>query len=257
MAVLGVAMATTVAAQAEPDPPSRTPVVTRVGVDYTYAWFAGTIAAWRLAAVSVETRRQAGTFIGRVNLARRFETNGVQVEADAYPRFGRNTHAYFNAGHSGSPVFPEWRYGAEVFQILPRAIEVSAGIRHLAFAGSPVTLFTGSVGQYAGNYWFSLRPFFRDTDEGLKASAGLTARKYYENTDSYLGARLGYGRMPSEFVDPSQLLLATSASAGFHGSRPVSPRTIVTWLLSYEREDPVSGATRNRWDIGTGVKLRF
>ena len=250
-------LASAARAQGEPDQRARTAPVTTLGVDYTYAWFQGDLDPWHLTAFSVGTKRAEGTLIGRINGARRFTTNGAQFEVEAYPVFGPKTYAYLNAGYSSASIFPEWRYGAELFQTLPRAMEASLGIRHLGFIGSPVTLFTGSVGRYTGNYWFSLRPFVRDKDNGLAASANLTARRYGQDADSYVGARIGFGSVPSEVQEVSQLSRTNSVSGGLHGSRTVSTRTVFTWLFNFEREERASLASLNRWEIGTGVKLRY
>src|SRR5437868_288690 len=73
IAVLLVAVSSTGAAQGEPKRPASVPL-TIVGFDYSYSTFGGTIDPWHQSALSVETRGSKGTFIGRVNLARRFAT---------------------------------------------------------------------------------------------------------------------------------------------------------------------------------------
>jgi YaiO family outer membrane protein len=252
-----LALAAAAGAQGEPDQRAPTAPVTTLGIDYSYAWFQGDLDPWHQAAFSAATKRPRGTLIARINAARRFAMDGAQFEVDAYPVFGPKTYAYLNTGYSNATIFPEWRYGAELFQTLPRAMEASLGVRHLGFVGSPVTLFTGSVGRYTGNYWFSVRPFVRDKDGDMSASATLTGRRYGADADSYIGARIGYGSVPGEILDFSQLSRTNSISAGLHGSRVVSARTIFNWLLNYEREERPSTAALNRWEVGTGVKLRY
>src|SRR5690349_12159062 len=85
---------------------SRERVARFVGTDYSYAYFHGDIDPWQLLAVSAGDRGPRGTFIGRVNLARRFSQDGAQAELDAYPRFGERLYAYFNAGYSSGAPFP-------------------------------------------------------------------------------------------------------------------------------------------------------
>ncbi|MDE3151771.1 MAG: YaiO family outer membrane beta-barrel protein, partial [Gemmatimonadota bacterium] len=124
-----------------------------VGIDAAYTSFSGGYDAWQFVSVSLANRSAWGTAIGRVNYANRYATGGLQVEGDLYPRLGPSTYLYLNLGYSGSSVFPQWRSGAELFQSLPDAWEASAGYRQLRFNGAPVTLLTGAVGKYAGNYW--------------------------------------------------------------------------------------------------------
>jgi YaiO family outer membrane protein len=231
---------------------------TIVGIDYNYAWFQGDIDPWNMGAIFIGQRRASGSFIARMNLARRFATNGSQFEADAYRTLGKKGFAYLNAGHSGSGVFPEWRFGGEFFRTLPRAFEASAGIRQLRFQGSdPVTLFTGSVGRYSGKYWYSLRPYFRNKDNRLSASATLTARRYYVDADNWVGGRIGYGSSPSDDLLLSQLARRSTTSAAVNASRSTSPRAATLWNFSFEREQLFGSRLRNHWEAGAGLRLRY
>lgn len=244
-------------AQSEPETRPAVATVNTIGLDYSYAYFQGDIDAWHLAALSISQRRPAGSIIGRLNLANRYATTGAQYEVDAYPSLGAHAYGYLNAGYSRATIFPEWRFGGEYFRSLPRAYEASLGFRQLRFGGTPVTLFTGAVGRYQGNYWFSLRPYVRDKSTGISASASLTARRYYEDADHYVGGRVGFGSSPSDDITADQLARTSSVTAGLHGSRKVSVRTIGTWSLTFEREELTLSRTRNRWEVSGGVKYRF
>jgi YaiO family outer membrane protein len=203
--------------------------------------------------LSIAQRRAAGSIIGRLNLANRYATTGAQYEIDAYPRLGAHAYGYFNAGYSPATIFPEWRFGGEYFRTLPHAYEASLGFRHLRFTGTPVTLFTGTLGRYTGNYWFSLRPYIHDREPGVSASASLTARRYYADADNYVGGRIGAGTSPSEDITADQLGRTSSATVGVHGSRSTSQRTIGTWSLTFEREKLTLQRTRNRWAVRRSV----
>ena len=230
---------------------------TSLGADLGYVTFNGEIDPWTLASVSLSRRSARGSLIGRVNIANRFNTTGAQVEADAYPSLGGSTYAYLNAGYSNATIFPEWRFGGEVFTNLPNAYEASLGFRQLRFGGAPVTLFTGSVGKYIGNYWLSARPYLRSKDSGVSASAGLTVRRYYETADEFIGARISYGSTPSDRVIATELARTSSLAAGVQGSRKLAPRLFGTWALGYEREEIVVGRFRNRVEIDAGIRVDF
>ena len=250
------ALASTAAAQGEPER-RRDTSVTTVGVEYAYTTFLGDADPWHLGSFTWATRRSAGSLIGRANIARRFATNGVQYEVDAYPTLGRGAYAYLNLGYSGSTIFPEWRSGVELFKSLPRAYEASLGFRNLRFPTEQVTLLTGSVGRYTGNYWFSLRPFAREkAGGGLATSGSLTARRYFADADSYVGARIGAGTAPTDALDPSQLAREQSLTFGLQASRTASPRTITLWTFNYERDrNPIR--TLTRLEFGFGVRIRY
>lgn len=229
---------------------------TSVGVDYGLDYFTNDLDPWHLASLSVARRGALGSIIGRVNAARRFGRSGAQVEADAYPRLGEHTYAYLNAGYSGSAIFPDLRFGAELYANLPDAWEASAGVRQLRFGGAPVTLLTGTVGRYVRNAWISVRPTVRHRDDGYSASASVTARQYFADADNYVGARVGVGSAPSDRLTPNEAATREQSwSASLQGSRTLRPRTTLTGSLGTESETLRAGAKRNR--VTANVGLRF
>jgi YaiO family outer membrane protein len=228
-----------------------------LAVDYRYATFMGDIDAWHMSSVSMGDTRSRGSVVGRVNYARRFATNGLQAEVDAYPTIAKGTYAYVNVGYSRSEIFPGWRSGAELFRSLPRGYEGSLGYRQLRFGGPTVNLFTGSLARSTANYWFSLRPYVRDTPAGASASASLTARWYGPDPDNSVGARLGFGTSPTDDVFLSQLARTSAMSAAINASRSASNRTVTNWALTLEREKFSSSGYRNRLEFGFGLKIRY
>ncbi len=147
---------------------------------------------------SIQYKREtkAGSLIPRVNYANRFNTHGTQFEIDFYPKFSKPFYAYLNYGYSSSTIFPDHRVGAELYSNLPKSMELSAGIRYLDFADTNVNIYTGSVGLYQGNYYFSLRPYVTPTNQKTGLSGTLLARKYLKDGDNYLGATIGMGFAP-------------------------------------------------------------
>ena len=246
-----------VPAQGEAVPQRDSTTRTTVGTDVGYVTFDNDIAAWRTAAISLSRRGRRGSIIGRVNLASRFGTTGAQVEVDAYPRLGGGRYLYLNAGYSAASIFPGQRFGAELYTNLPDAWEASLGLRALWFDGSPVTLYTGTIGKYAGNYWVSLRPFVRIRPSGTSASAGLTARHYSVDADNYVGGRISFGSSPSDNVTPDAVTRTSSSSFGLQGSRTFGHAVIGTWAAGRDSEDLDGGHTRGSWTLSIGVAYRY
>lgn len=148
---------------------------------------------------SVEYKREttAGSIIPRVNYNNRFRTHGIQYEIDFYPKFSKTFYGYLNYGYSSSPIFPNHRVGGELHANLPKNIEASAGFRFLDFADAKTTIYTGSIGMYSGNYYFSLRPYITPNPNGnVGVSGNLLVRKYLKDADNYLGLRAGMGFSP-------------------------------------------------------------
>lgn len=232
------------------------PTVTAAG-DYSLVSFSGDTDPWRLGSVSLSRRGARGSLIARINYANRFATDGVQVEADAYPRVSENVYLYLNAGYSSATIFPEWRVGGEAFTSLPQAWEASLGFRQLRFGGAPVTLFTGAVGKYVGNYWFSLRPYVRSKEGGLSASAGLTARRYFEDGDHWMGVAASYGSSPTDRITPDAVGRTQAFSMSLNGSTGLTPRLLATWTLGHDEEELSPGNTRKSVTVSAGLKLTF
>jgi len=143
-------------------------------------------------------RTRYGSIIAKVNFNRRFQDNGLQFEIDMYPRIIKGLYAYLNVGFSDSSLFPKFRFGAELYKSLPHSLEASLGIRTLKYS-STTNIFTGSVGWYTGNSYFSLRPYVTPGDTGTSISGALTYRLYRSDADNYFGVLAGMGYSPDEY----------------------------------------------------------
>ena len=146
------------------------------------------------ASIYYNRKTKYGAIIPRINYSNRFQTNGVQYEIDAYPKFSKKLNAYLNYGFSNSEIYPNHRAGAELYANLPRAMEASLGVRYLDFNTSSVFVYTGSFGMYRGNYYFSLRPYVTPSaNNTYNISGNLLARKYFKDKYNFLGVNLSYG----------------------------------------------------------------
>jgi len=151
-----------------------------------------------LAYLQYNRKTKIGTVIGRLNYANRFHTEDLQLEADAYPSTGKHNYLYLNAGFSGAKLFPKYRFGAEFFQGLPKSFEASLGFRYLIFSSSDVNIYTGSVGKYWGNYWFSFREFVTPSGKRVSFTEILQARRYFNDAENYLGLQYSHGSSPDD-----------------------------------------------------------
>ncbi|MDP5231526.1 MAG: YaiO family outer membrane beta-barrel protein [Cellulophaga sp.] len=161
------------------------------------------------ASIAYSTKTKYGTIIPRLNYSNRFNINGMQLEVDAYPKFSKKVYAYLNYGYSDSPIFPAHRAGAELYTNLPNAMEASLGVRYLNFGTSRVFIFTGSYGLYAGNYFFSLRPYVTPSENNtLNISGNILARKYLKDKYNFIGvnASFGYTSELKQFIADNVLL---------------------------------------------------
>lgn len=256
VAGLTLLLATSLQAQSE-GRSDRDSVSRYLSIDYSHTEFQGSLSPWRLASVSLGASKRSGSIIGRLNYANRFDQTGIQVEVDAYPQLGVGKYAYLNAGYSAASIFPELRFGGELFTNLPSAWEASGGFRHLRFSSSNVTLYTGSLGKYSGDYWISARPYVRFKDNGTSASIGVTGRRYFADAEHHVGARIGFGSSPSDDITPDQIARTRSVSANIHGSGGSWRSMIGKWSIGYDDETLESGLARRSWTGTLGAKFLF
>ncbi len=169
-----------------------------------------------------------GSSIARLNYSRRFKKSGIQGEIDLYPNIYKGIYGYFNYGFSKSGLYPNHRFGGEVFTKLPKSTEGSFGARYLVFgANTKILMFTGSIGWYYKSMWFSLRPFITpDKAAGTSFSIGASTRRYFSNPQTYVGLSGGIGYSPeirtlqsAEGLATNELFTLKSQRVGISGQK--------------------------------------
>ena len=212
-----------------------------VAAGFTYEEFSRHFTPARFAFVQASRATPLGAIVGRVNYASRTGKQTFQPEVELYPKISRTIYAYLNAGFSNGDLFPKQRYGAEIFTSLPKGFEASAGVRHLFFSPeSKMTVYTGSVGYYRGNYWLSIRPYITPGTENTSVSVAATVHRYLSSPDHYLSVRIGAGYSP-ELLNTQATQGATSKA--FYGLKSQ------TVNLGYQH--PLS----SRWSLNGNVTI--
>ncbi|MDD5151906.1 MAG: YaiO family outer membrane beta-barrel protein [Flavobacterium sp.] len=147
--------------------------------------------------ITYSRKTKYGSILGRVNFDRRFNQNGTQYEVDLYPKISKGFYAYLNFGLSNSFLFPDIRYGVELYKSLPNSFEASLGFRGLEYNTTTI-IYTGSVGWYKGNNYWSFRPYITPSNSRVSSSGIVTYRKYRSDADNYLGLSFGMGFSPED-----------------------------------------------------------
>lgn len=231
---------------------------TTIGVDYEYEFFGdgdGDLDPWHMVSGELGHRFSGGTVIGRVNWGRRFGREGMQYEVDAYPKLGRGTYMYLNAGVSSDDIFPDRRFGAQIYRSVGNGFELSIGGRLLQFDATDVKIYTGSVGKYAGNWYVTLTPTFADSDsrDNVSASGQLMVRRYFADADDYAGFRANFGQVPETDILLQQQVDLQSWSVRFERQRAFG-HILVRGFVGYREQD--LAIDRSRDSIVTGIALR-
>lgn len=140
-----------------------------------------------------------GSLFVRGNYSKRFGTTGYQGEVDFYPSISKRMYLYLNYGYATSSLFPNHRFGAELYSKLPKAFEGSIGFRYLLFSkSSHATLYTATLGKYYRNYWFSVRTFVTPNESGVSNSYIFQVRRYFADAENYVELSSGFGFSPDQ-----------------------------------------------------------
>lgn len=139
-----------------------------------------------------------GSIHAKLNLSKRFDSGGAQFEVDLYPRITKGLYAYLNFGVSNSFLYPDIRYGAELYKSLPKGFEASLGFRALKYSET-TNIYTASAGWYTGNDYWSVRGYATPGDPGTSLSGILNFRKYRSNADNYFSVEAGMGFSPEVY----------------------------------------------------------
>lgn len=126
-------------------------------------------------------------------------TSAGQVNLDGYIDLTESSYALLGYGFGSGTYLPWHRAILHYWQDLPAAWTVSAGVRYFYF-NQHFLFYAFGIEKYAGNYWFELKNYLFRKEYGLSAAFHLSARRYFENQEHYLGFSAGYGTSPDEPV---------------------------------------------------------
>ncbi len=216
---------------------------------------------WHMGSFDLSKKLKWGTVIGRVNYANRnfgsLSKSGPQFEIDLYPRITKGFYAYVNGGYSSSSVFPKYRLGGELYKSLPSGFEISAGARYLDFSVASVLIYTGNLGKYYKNYWFSLRPFITSKTSGIDISGILLIRKYQNKPGNYITLLLGIGSSPIELFFLEDIERLNSYKIGLEITQKVSKSLLIEIHFRFEREEFQTGKFGNRYALSFSLQQTF
>jgi YaiO family outer membrane protein len=235
-----------------------------VTLRYYLTLFQGGNNPWHLASAEYGRIFRRFTLIGRVNYASRpIEANryqsGLQGEIDAYPILGKGTYAYLNAGYSDAILlFPRTRFGAELFQKLPKGFEISAGARLLNFPDLSILLYTASVSKYYRDFLFTLRGYASFDSNKINPTVLLSARKYF-GADNYVMLTLSRGVVPGVSILATQIDLQrlNSSRVAIDFQKGLGRSFYLLGGAWYEYEEYSLGNFRNRYTLHIGIQKKF
>jgi len=229
----------------------------KFGLGYGYTDVDTLSSAWHGASAQLSRRTGLGSVSLRANWSRRFDRTATQLEIDAYPRIMDGLYLYVNYGYSADKLYPKHRFGGELYANLPKGVELSAGFRRLQFGSSDVTIYTGTVAKYVGNWWISLRPYITPKSIGTSRSYALTVRRYFGNRDTFIGLTAGTGSSPNDVQDVTDLLRLDSRKLGMRASWAFTDLFILKLGARYGWEELLHDRDRTQFNVALGIERRF
>ena len=235
--------------------------INKIGMSYDYDRFSSTFTPWTgISAFYSRKTKYLGSVIGRINYANRFNTPGVQYEADMYPKLTKKIYSYFNVGFSKADIFPRFRFGFSLYSSFPHSFEGEIGVRYLKF-NSSTYIYTGSISKYISNFWFSLRPTLIPDTLGFSKSVSLITRYYLKgSSDNYLNLTLSTGLSPDQYNKDSTLAKTPNV-----GSKAIKmgfqhlfyKRFIYSAGVIFRKDEYRKGLYRNNFNFSTGLEMFF
>ncbi len=239
----------------------------KISLEYDYVYFDTQFPnPWHLVSIDYGRSTKIGTVIGRINYANRFAENGLQLEADAYPKISKTFYSYVNLGYSNNNqgVFPTWRGGFSLYANLPKSFEGELGFRYLQFTGTPTWIYTAYLGKYYKSWLVGARTYIIPSTYTNTLSVAYigTARYYFSgNADDYIGGTLGYGISPDDRSVASQLgtlnnQLPTYKFGAFF-KKKVSHMNVLAIDATWYNQEYLPSTIGNQFQIGISWQFRF
>lgn len=249
-------------------------ILNKISVQYSLEYYNEPwIRKWNLMNLEYSRQTRLGAVAARMYLGdvvldgeSLFEKNtAMQYELEAYPVISEKNYAYLNYGYSPGDLFPEHRVGAELYQKLLNTFEISAGFRYLQFRTAEnlkndVFIYTGTVGKYFQNYWFSFRPYLNSGSNGLSQSYYLTVRRYLSIKDNFVSLELGSGNSPDDPLDYAanfETFKLNMKKIQLSWHQLISSRWIIYIIGAYQNEEYTAGSSRNIYSAKLQLGYHF
>jgi YaiO family outer membrane protein len=241
-------------------------VMNAISFSYDFSYFDRQYnAPWHIFSLDYSRKTPIGSVIGRFNFANRFNTNGTQIEFDAYPKISKSFYAYLNVGWGlTETVFPRFRAGFSLYANLPAGFEGELGLRYLKFTND-VLIYTAYIGKYYRNWLFGEKFYFVPSDYSATISASITlSATYYiggESRDNIIGGYVGFGVSPDDRGINVIQLEGVQRLSSFKVGTFYKKKFARFWVLSlsqgFVRTEYLPGVRGNEYQFGMGFLRRF
>lgn len=214
---------------------------------------------WHLAYLEYKKNFGNVPVLARLNYANLFEKQGSLFEVDAYPKTGKKSYLYLNAGAAlNTPIFPKFRGGMEYFQSLNKRFEISIGGKYLAFEDTDVVLLNAGITYNTkNNLSFNYKPYLTHTESAWLTSHSLALRINNPIQENFVQVDLQYGSIPYAFVTSNAFTDVTSLRLGIQYRFRLTKDILLQPVFMYEYEEYFPSMYRNRFNSQLITIFRF
>ena len=224
-------------------------------VSYGVEAFRSDREAWQRSRVTVQRRFSEGAASLEAGHWRRNGETAPFAATDLYRSFGRAGYGNLRAQVApGATAIARSDLLGEGYLALGGGWEGSLGVRHLTFEANTVTLGTGSLARYAGNWLVRVRAVV-DPAAVTGVSTALSARHLFDGTGGltapFAEVRLGQGQEPIVAPDGTAAI-RQSWGVSVRAQHPVLGRVGLSFGTGYTID-----GTLSRWHTDLGVAAAF
>lgn len=209
----------------------------------------------------LEYKRNLGAVpvLARFNYGHLNGEAGGLFEVDAYPKVSSNSYLFLSSGAAlDTPIFPEFKAGAEYFYAFNKGLGFSFGSRYLQFEEDEVLMFTGEASYYTrNNMKLSYRPYLSETEEKWFLSHALALRLMNPLKESFWQLDLQYGSIPYGFYTLRDFRDLSAFRIGLQHQFRLPGNILIQPVVMYEYEEYLPSEFRNRFNAQLITTLRF
>ena len=215
-------------------------------------------STWHEAGVSLGRETPIGSVIVRGTNATRSGYTDQLVEVEAYPTFRAGTYAYVSIGSgTNRDFYPTYRAAFDLNQSLGHGIEISGGYRRLVFADA-VSIYTGTLTQYVGQWALMGKTFFVPSAEGDSWSFHAESRRYVGSTGrSFVGITVSQGFSREEPRGLGDVMALHSNTVRGQGDIELNDRIRLLLTSSASRQERALRSTLWQVTVSAGAAYRF
>jgi len=224
---------------------------------WSFGWGEESRDPWQFVSLEYSRNAMFGEMILSFDYVDRYGRNGKQLEFEAYPKLRPGTYSYLGMGYSWTDLFPRFRFGAEIFQTLPHAFEISLGYRHLHFQNNPINVYTAYLGKYLTRFWAGVRTYLTPQDVSFSHTVILEMRRYLKDEHNYFLGGFQFGNSPDEVLIEEETQYLESKKFFVGGHHALLKKTYLYWRFNLENLEWRENSYLKRSTIEVALSQRF